>query len=358
MSTSQSIGMILLLSLGAMAVAPASALGQEASDAGREDFFAGAPEGFIPPPLNPAGIQLETRRLGEGVYALVSNHAAVDNSGFIVGERGVLVIDAHINGAMAQQIIDAVRRVTDKPILYLVNTNYHGDHTFGNYRFPKSTTIIAHSATAERMKSFTLERELMLQTVRGDRAVFEGVELRLPDLVFERFMRVDLGDRHVELYHFGPGNTPGDVVVYEPHTGVAWTGNLVVGAGVIPPMFEYGASTHLATLARFRATLDVETIVPGHGGLSDGSQLGFYLAYTSELLDRVRSAVRAGKSLEQTLTEVELREDYIPLVDAGLRQFIVGLHRLNVVRTYEEETAPIAMAALPTGGASPPQSHR
>ena len=93
------------------------------------------PDGFIPPPLNPAGIELETRELGSGVYALLSNQPAVDNSGFIVGERGVLVIDSHINGDMARQIQKAVRRITSKPILYLVNTNYHGDHTFGTMRF-------------------------------------------------------------------------------------------------------------------------------------------------------------------------------------------------------------------------------
>ncbi len=61
-----------------------------------------APEGWLPPPLNPTGVQLETRRLGPGVYALLSSRPPVDNAGFVVGERGVLVIDAHFNGAMAR----------------------------------------------------------------------------------------------------------------------------------------------------------------------------------------------------------------------------------------------------------------
>ena len=70
------------------------------------------PEAFIPPPLHPGGVRLETRRLAEGVYALVSDRTGVDNSGFVVGERGVLVIDAHINAEMARQIQAAVRAVT------------------------------------------------------------------------------------------------------------------------------------------------------------------------------------------------------------------------------------------------------
>ena len=75
------------------------------------------PPGFVPPPLHPEGVRLKTEAVAEGVYALLSSKPPVDNAGFVVGERGVLVIDAHIDKTMAQQILDAVREVTDKPIL-------------------------------------------------------------------------------------------------------------------------------------------------------------------------------------------------------------------------------------------------
>src|ERR1700687_2814063 len=88
--------------------------------------------GFILPPIKPTGARLETKELAPGIYGLLASKPPVDNSGFVVGEHGVLVIDAHINGTMAGLIQTAVRQVTDKPILYVVNTNYHGDHTFGN----------------------------------------------------------------------------------------------------------------------------------------------------------------------------------------------------------------------------------
>src|SRR5258708_29767400 len=100
-----------------------------------------APQGFIPPPLNPTGARLETKELARGVYGLLSSKPPVDNSGFVVGEHGVLVIDAHINGAMAGLIQTAVRRATNQPILYLVNTNYHGHQPFGNYPFPQEPSI-------------------------------------------------------------------------------------------------------------------------------------------------------------------------------------------------------------------------
>ena len=71
------------------------------------------PADFTLPMLAPAGVTLETRELAPGVYALLSNTGPIDNSGFVVGERGVLVVDAHINGAMARQIQAAVRAVTE-----------------------------------------------------------------------------------------------------------------------------------------------------------------------------------------------------------------------------------------------------
>ena len=75
------------------------------------------PPDFTLPMLDPVGVTLETRELAAGVYALLSNAGPIDNSGFVVGERGVLVADAHINAAMARQIQEAVRAVTDRPIL-------------------------------------------------------------------------------------------------------------------------------------------------------------------------------------------------------------------------------------------------
>ena len=189
--------------------------------------------------------------MGQG---LTASAAFTGRANLVIGRRGVLVIDAHINGAMARQIQAAVRTVTDKPILYLVNTNYHGDHTFGNYAFPATTAIVAHRLTAQRMRNFEHEKGLILRTVDNDPSILADVRLRLPDVTFDDRLTIDLGGRVVELHHFGYGNTPGDTVVYVPGAKVAWTGNLVVGEGLIPPIFEGGARNYLTTIARFAET--------------------------------------------------------------------------------------------------------
>ena len=324
----------------ALAVATAVALPAPASAAAKGVDWAAAPEGFIVPPLNPTGVKLETKKLAPGVYALLSGRPAVDNNGFIVGRRGVLVIDAHINGAMARQVQAAVRAVTDKPILYLVNTNYHGDHTFGNYAFPATTAIVAHRLTAQRMRNFEHEKGLILRTVDNDPSVFADVRLRLPDVTFDDRMTIDLGGRVVELHHFGYGNTPGDTVVYVPGAKVAWTGNLVVGEGLIPPIFEGGARDYLTTIARFAETLDVRTIIPGHGTPATGAILARYLGYLGELVVAVRSAAQAGWTAEETVARLSLAEKYLPPKNSSggaLRPLIAGLHRLNVQQTFRDQ---------------------
>jgi cyclase len=113
----------------------------------------------------------------------------------------------------------------------MVNTNYHGDHTFGNYAFPQEALIVAQQKTAEIMRDFEGEKKFLLPAVDNDPTVFGDVQLRLPDLVLDEYLELDLGGRVVELYHFGHGNTPGDTVVYVPEARVAWTGNLILGEG-------------------------------------------------------------------------------------------------------------------------------
>lgn len=297
------------------------------------------PENAFVPPLHPGGVELVPKELAPGVYALVSTRPPVDNSGFVVGERGVLVIDAHINGEMARKIQQAVRQATDKPILYVVNTNYHGDHTFGNYAFPAETRIVAHRATAERMRDIEREKSMMLEAVNRDPSVLADVKLRLPDLVFDESLTLDLGGRKVELYHFGFGNTAGDTVVYVPEAKAAWTGNLVLGGGMPPFLLEGHAEEFLMTIASFARRLDVRTIVPGHGPIAPGTVLGTNLDYLATLLQSVRESVAAGRSLEETMSGSPLAPRFVPeLGELGKRvlPFYYGVHRQNVWKAYQE----------------------
>ena len=294
------------------------------------------PPGYIPPPLNPAGVVLETRRLADGVYALLANTPFTDNSGFVVGTDAVLVIDSQFNGQMGRQVLEAVRRVTDKPIRYLVNTNAFGDHTLGNYIFPAATQIVANRRTLEALKKTTAGeiRQRMAPTVGNDLSVFDGVELRLPDVAFDEEWSVDLGGRRVEARFFGQGMSPNDTVVYVPGARVVWTGNLIFGAGTIPWAQAGGIAAYRQTLDRLSKTLDVATIVPGHGALVGGDTIATYQRYLETVERAAADAVGRGVSFEDFVSTAQIPAGFD--IAPALVPLMTGFHRWNLQRAYIE----------------------
>src|SRR3984957_20422012 len=95
------------------------------------------------PPWDAARVNLTSKELAPGVFAVMPEHVLAKDhvgttGGFVIGVRGVLVIESMLNGDLASQLIGLVRKVTTKPIRFLVNTSYHGDHAYGNYLFPEN----------------------------------------------------------------------------------------------------------------------------------------------------------------------------------------------------------------------------
>jgi len=118
---------------------------------------------------------------------------------------------------------------------------------------------------------------------------------RQPDVVFDHYCAIDLGNKIVELWHFGPGNAPGDTIVYVPDTKVAWTGNFLMCAGLPPMLLEGGPDSYIETLKAMQATLSVATIVPGHGPMGDGkAALERFIAYMHYLQEHVGAAFASG----------------------------------------------------------------
>jgi cyclase len=291
------------------------------------------PEDFPKFYLDPSGSTLSIQEIGKGVYALVSSISNVDNAGFVVGEKGVLVIDAHISIHMARQIQERVQEVTDKPIHYLVNSNYHGDHTFGNCAFPGETLVIQQRETATRVPYMEEEKAFLLPCVKSKPEIFEGVTLRLPDIVFDNYLRIDLGGQIVELHWFGPANTPGDTITYVPSARAAWTGNMT-GGGTFSLALESDAPTFMEALARFVRTLDVETLVAGHSPPSGSAVLWQDMTYYARLTSAVNNALTAGWTLQETIERTPLWEEFsVPPTDPRAKKEI-GRHRYNVQKTF------------------------
>jgi cyclase len=299
------------------------------------------PSHYVGPNLDPSRIHFRSRAFAKGVYALMAHPLPRDNSGLIVGKNAALIVDAGINGDSARKIQAIAHKLTDRPIKYLVNTNYHGDHTFGNYAFPDSVEIVAHRLTAESMSDFEYEKKIRSRNLFGhDAAIADVKEWRKPDRTFDgQRLDLDLGERSVQLWHFGPGNTPGDTIVYLPETKTAWTGNLIGNERLIIMLLETGPREYMDTLARAKATLDVHTIVPGHGPLGKAVSFDRTIAYLWGLLQDVTAAYKAGLSAEAAVEAVTLRKEfelpsYVPA--ASLRRMMKSFQRLNVLFTYRQ----------------------
>lgn len=294
------------------------------------------PAWFIPPPLNPEGVELETVKLDDGVYALLSNTPFADNAGFIVGTNSVLVVDAHFNGKMASQIITAVREVTNLPIEYLVNLNAFGDHVFGNYMFPKSTKIISHEKTLNFLKENSLEKrkKIISVTVEGDMTIFDGVEDRLPEITFSDILRIDMGNKVVELHFFGPGMSPSDTVLYLPDSEVAWTGNLVFGKGSIPWARTEKIAEYLETMKKFDSKISPNIIVSGHGKIADKSIIDKYISYLSNVISISEELTERNININSYVQEISLDSDIY--IEPNIEDLMEGFHKWNILNGYKQ----------------------
>ena len=259
-------------------------------------------------PWDAATVNLISREMAPGVFAVLpddvneKDHVAT-TAGFIIGERGVLVIESMVNGDLASQLIGLVRKETSKPIRFLVNTSYHGDHAYGNFVFPDTTTIIQHPATKRYMdENFEDDRRFMLELM-GEGKGIERVQSRSADIVVPDRVTVDLGNRLVEVRHFGFAQTPGDLVIWSPDAKVLWVGNMIQSPSpALPWLFEGHDRDTIETLTKVRDFLPEDaTIIPGHGRPMRPADIDFPIRYLRELDTAVSAAIAAGESVEATL---------------------------------------------------------
>jgi len=239
--------------------------------------------------------------LAEGAYAYTAE--GDPNSGIIIGDDGVMVIDTQATPAMAQDVIARVRAVTDKPIKYVVLTHYHAVRVLGASAYG-AEHIIASRGTFELIQERG-QQDMDSEIQRFPR-LFQGVEtvpgLTWPTIVFDEAMTLWMGGREVRIAHVGRGHTRGDTVVWLPREKVLFAGDLV----------EFGATPYTgdAYLTDWPATLDAvealgaERLVPGRGDALMSTEqiaegIGGTRAFITDLLDSAKKGVAAGHDLKR-----------------------------------------------------------
>ena len=230
-------------------------------------------------------------KIAKNVYSYVdvkdgsAANSFAANAGIVVGKDGIVVVDTLISAKEAQRFIKDIRKISGKPILFVIDTHYHLDHTFGNAEFAKlGAVIVAHANCRENMikngedtlknvKEYGLTPEQM-----------EGTVIAYPTLTFTDKMSIDLGDESVDLIYVASSHTTGNILVRIPNKKVLFTGDIL-----FTDFHPYMADGDIPGWVRnidYIETLDVDRIIPGHGPLSEQKDLSdmknYLLAFDSK----------------------------------------------------------------------------
>jgi glyoxylase-like metal-dependent hydrolase (beta-lactamase superfamily II) len=272
--------------------------------------------------------------IGLDLYAFTAEGDA--NSGVIVGDDGVMVIDAQATPVMARQVIERVAKVTDKPIKYVLLTHYHAVRVLGASAYA-GAEILASAATraliAERSKA-DMDSEIG-RFPRLFRAVESIPGLTWPSITFPDQISVWLGRREVRIMHIGRGHTAGDVVAFVPDANVVFSGDLVEYRSAC-----YCGDAHFtdwpAALDRL-AEFSAKALVPGRGAaLKTPGEVADGIALTEDFLatlyGAVTESVGKGRSLKETYDATRR------VMDPKFASFAIYEHCMpfNVARAYDE----------------------
>lgn len=264
---------------------------------------------------------LESQKLADDVYAVIPTGATemalkgapiATSGGFIIGENGVLVIESMLNMRLADQMMALVRAETDKPIRWLVNTSAHGDHSYGNYQFPKDVTIIQHANTKAYIDNYIEQDKAFMMKNFGQGRGIEEVVARTGDILVPAngSITLDLGGHEVIIRDFGFAQTGGDLFIRHSGANVIWTGNPVVSTKPALPWLLDGhlVATHDTLVSVYDAISDDTRVVPGHGPVTDRSAIKWNIDYLATVKSQVKAAIDEGLTLEQTVAKVQMPE--------------------------------------------------
>jgi cyclase len=224
-------------------------------------------------------------KVADHIYVVKGGSGA--NTGFYVGEKGVLVIDAKMTAESAKEMIEEIKKLTLKPVTSMVLTHSDGDHVNGLAGFPSGLEIISHAQTKKDMEEAFKDPKL------------EALRPYLPNKTLTEKMDVRMGRERIHLLHFGPAHTSGDVVIFFPAEKVAFVGDLVF-IGRDPLIHRQKGGTSLGLVKTLHALLELpaDRYVPGHGDVVSKSDIETLTKSIEEKQAKIRTMIQEGKTLD------------------------------------------------------------
>jgi cyclase len=265
------------------------------------------------------------------------------NPSFVVTDDGVVVVDTPQLPTKAVEM----RKTAEEhgPIRYLINTEHHVDHIFGNYYFRGAGTVIAHEGVDDNfmvvspdLDPYEYAKEAIPTddpdgaAIFPERDVYEQ-DMNRPQIVFTGDVELRVGDHVFHLLHT-PGHTPGQLAVYVPRERVVFTGDTIFN-DCQTWLMTSDVDQWLTALERIRE-LDVDHIVPGHGAVTDKAYLDVQRSNLLDWVSAVAAAVAEGWSREETIDRVNFSERYP--VDVGQGYMMDHIQTLNAASLYDKMT--------------------
>lgn len=263
-----------------------------------------------------AAPSVKTTELGGGVYMLVGQGG---NVGVAVGPENVVVIDDQF-ARMSTAIMDAIAAITDKPISFMINTHYHGDHTGGNAQFRAAgATILAHDNVHKRMSETQRSALFNRDTPPADAS-------KRPHMTYSAQTTFHANGQMAKVIHVPSGHTDGDSIIYFADANVIHMGDNFFN-GLFPYIDTAAGGSIDGMIAAHQTALDLangETkIIPGHGPLSSKQNLQDAQAMLKDIRSKVQGRIDAGDSLEAAIAADPL---------AGMESYESFINKDNMVK--------------------------
>lgn len=242
-------------------------------------------------------VEIKTTKLSDHTYML---EGAGGNIGVSVGEDGVFVIDDQF-APLSEKILASIKALSDKPLKFLVNTHYHGDHTGGNENMAKAgAIIIAHDNVKKRLEA------------KKEGEVSKPKEV-LPVITFNDKLNITINDESIAVFHVANAHTDGDAILYFTESNVLHTGDTYFNGRYPYIDLKSGGSVdgYIAAAKRGLMVIDDETkIIPGHGELSDKTEYKIFLAMLETLRTAIQKAIDEGKTEDDIKSDESLTKIY------------------------------------------------
>ncbi len=262
------------------------------------------------------------------IFTIVHEGGVDSNTTFIISKEGVVVVDTGVSPLEARKVMAEIRKRTELPILYIINTHYHGDNTFGNQVFSESNTIIIAHENVRRALKGTAGKEYLDFFKTSKIPGLDEVKVTLPNMVFEKRMEIYAGEYHLQLIH-RRGHTNGDLFIHLAELKAVIAGDLIFN-GQFPDMRDGFVAEWIEALD-YIENQDIEMVIPGQGDVGGKPVIIAMKHYLLNLKSMVSKQIESGASLRQTKKALRpvLREKYKSWSKA---ERIDG----NIERTYME----------------------